>query len=179
MTEHELTDEKIEELWGASLRLLSWRALSGYDQEGWMTYTRAAYDLGKQAAQDDGFIPCTFEDIQKGDTVERTLTHSDGSAGTFTGVAESRVDNAWYTQTGRLLASDDYACTYRRKPAPITHPDPEKHPIILDGDGRAWAVTLVGSGRVYQRLPGFEFSLLPEDFGNDWSPAKIVPEEGS
>lgn len=174
---HELTDEKIAELHDAEAEEFSFEAFDYWGavtQRLFIALARAAYDLGKQAAtEDDGFIPCTFEDIQKGDTVERTWDH-EGLTNTTTGVVHEYTELAWRNNEGRRIAGPLYTGTYRRKPAPVQLPDPEKHPVILDKADRPY----IWDGSGY-RLRGQGSPQLPQEFDGPWRPAKIVPEEAS
>lgn len=175
MTKHELTDEKIEELWNEAhvIRL----HLNPEQGEGiaLKRAARAAYDLGKQAREDDGFIPCTFDEIREGDTVERTVRYSHGTVVTTVGVVD-RLDSPsrWVDSIGLRIASDYDDTTYRRKPAKVTPPDPEKHPIILDEGGDAWAWD---GDKLYKQVGVPSLGIYPIVFGNNWSPAKIVAKE--
>lgn len=172
MTEHELTDEKVKELYAdhQTAHHVPWRTVPDYRKESLIGIARAAYDLGKQASTDDGFIPCTFDEIRKGDTVERTWSY-DGTVNTTVGVAADRPDGfLWKTKEGKNIAGPIYTGTYRRKPAEVTPPDPEKHPIILDEDGDAWSWI----GSLYQLIGEMDGYRNPEVFGNDWTPAHVV-----
>lgn len=180
MTEHELTEEKIEELWNyqhPAPTYFQW-ATEGDDHAArMMSFARAAYDLGKQASADDGFIPCTFDEIRKGDTVERTFTYPDGSRAVMIGVAWDKDEEGdWITPCMEYLTlrMSLLSITYRRKPATAQYPDPEKHPIILDEDGDAWSWI----GSLYQLIGEVDGYSNPEDFGGDWTPAHVVAKEG-
>lgn len=172
---HELTEATIRDWWNDDDEACSWKALDLGEMIALNRVAHHAYDLGKQAAtEDDGFVSCSPEDIQKGDLVERTSTESDGTIIVTTGVAYGRDKYNWWTERGCVLSSPNSSDTHRRKPAPTRLPDPEKHPVILDEDGDVW----VAKGGFYF-LPGNEIGVGPEDFPDDWSPAKIVPEEAS
>lgn len=178
MTEHELTEEKIAELWDENHpapTYFQWVTESGGRAARMMSFARAAYELGKQAANDDGFIPCTVDEIRKGDTVERTYTSRDGTIISVVGVAHYRDElGDWCSREGSLLiAAAGTSYTYRRKPAPVVHPDPEKHPIILDEDGDAWSWI----GSLYQLIGEMDGYRNPEDFDGNWTPAHVVAKE--
>lgn len=174
MTEHELTEEKIEELWNACKHVVVYYdELAEHYKAVDRSFARAAYDLGKQAREDDGFIPCTFDDVRKGDTVERTFTYPDGAIVTAVGVAHRQGGfGDWRSRDGASLARAGTDYTYRRKPAEVAPPDPEKHPIILDENGDAW----FWNGERYSH-EGFSATAAPYTFGNDWTPAKVVAKK--
>lgn len=173
MSEHELTEEKIGELWDAGEHTyIFFDDLGLHSKNLFSSFARAAYDLGKAARDDDGLTDCEYGDVREGDPVERTFRYAHGTVVTTVGVA-SRLDqyDCWRDSGGILLASDDAGATYRRKPAKATPPDPEKHPVILDEDGEAhWF-----DEGYYHRMRDW-FPSNPEDFGNDWTPAKIVAD---
>lgn len=165
------TEARIEEWWNRDSFICSYRDLDLGEMIALERVARAAYDLGKQAREDDGFIPCTFDEIRKGDTVERTYTSRDGTIISVVGVAHYRDElGDWCSRKGSLLiAAAGTSYTYRRKPAEVTPPDPEKHPIILNGAGEEW----LWSCDYYYRLDR-SGRRTPEAFGSNWTPAKIV-----
>lgn len=174
MTEHELTEEKIGELYGA-VKHAFYDDLIVHSKSHYLALARAAYDLGKAAQGDDGFIPCEVEDIQKGDTVERTVTYEDGEVLILTAVVSHvNVYDYWVDSEGVAIATDDPDSTYRRKPAKVTPPDPEKHPLILDEDGDAWVWR--PTAEKYECVD-IRTQATPDDFGNAWQPAKIIAKE--
>lgn len=59
-----------------------------------------------------------------------------------------------------------------RIPAPVVHPDPEEHPVVISNTGVAWVwdgdkyIEVLGGGH---RGPG--------DFGPGWTPGKVIADE--
>lgn len=132
--------------------------------------------------QADDWQQCRFEDIQKGDRVKRIFTKVSGSKITKEGVAEHLVDGSiWSTSCGMRLASNNYVphetglVTLYRIPAPVTHPDPEEHPVIViyrpNGNGKT-PVSYAWTGQHYRSFDGQEYFSANEI--TDWSPAKVV-----
>src|SRR5699024_3789765 len=85
---------------------------------------RAILEALPEPEQDD-WQECTFEDIRKGDRVRAISPNGDLSEFTV-----KHID--------RLLAHGEYdevahttTATFYRIPAPVQHPDPDFHPVVI------------------------------------------------
>lgn len=183
--------QDVKEFWDRSNPALSWVDLDDDDVNQadkfyyLACYKGAAEAIAKQeelvskypTAEDDGFIPCTFEDIRKGDTVERTMKGHDGTTVVTTGVADEWDEYQWRSKGATRLAHWNQAGqTLRRKPAPVVHPEPMADRIVRDdknGAPWAWDVDLRRYYPLHQAGPP---GRRPEEF-TTWTPMKLVEDE--
>lgn len=119
---------------------------------------------------DDELTPCTHDEIQKGDTVEWTRKDRDLTR-VVTGIAHTKDYGAWYTACGEVLAPSNRGGTYRRKPAPVVHPNPEEHPYVLDNDDDLWVWSKL---RQHYVEPNTGVTGSASGFYDGWKPAEIV-----
>lgn len=168
---HELTEATIRDWWNDDDEACSWKALDLGEMIALNRVARAAYDLGK-AAQDDGFFPDgNLANVRRGDILRRAW-FAGGVAYTTEGIADQWQSGMyWVTKEGTPIVGGSLLGQIFRKPAEVTPPDPEKHPIILAGNGKIWQAV----GRRYY-VPGVGMGFAPEDFGDKWRPAKIVAD---
>lgn len=119
----------------------------------------------------DEWEECTIDQIRKGDRVkvveENLVTEYEHP------ILEIRA-TAMFAQLifacGSVHNLDDYKAFYRI-PAPVQHPDPEEHPVVIDGNGISWFWSGTGSEYHSPERPG-EY----KDRFTSWEPAKVVPD---
>lgn len=80
---------------------------------------------------------------------------------------------------GTILFDNDEALfwddnhTISRIPAPVVHPDPAQHPIIMEQGGKGWV--WIAQHEMYYQPHSTEYRF-PEGFP-EWSPAQIISDE--
>lgn len=124
----------------------------------------------RQDTQDD-WQECAWGDVLHTD--ERVK--AEYISGTvIEGVPDGISDNGVYLVDGNLIPYSPDAKWYRI-PAPVTHPDPEEHPVIVtyrpNGNGKT-PVSYAWTGQHYRSFDGQEYFSANEI--TDWSPAKVV-----
>ena len=134
--------------------------------------------------QQDDWQECTWGDILHTD--ERVK--AEYISGTvIEGIPDGISDNGVYLVDGNLIPYSTDARWYRI-PAPVAHPVPEEHPIILvhkfDGDEMP---TGTYASIKQNQVHNFVYELVPGDGAypittsptaiDDWTPAKVIADE--
>lgn len=128
----------------------------------------------------DEWIECAFEDIQKGDRVRMV------QAGRTTDFHLPVIE----AHPTHLVLQDNTQCSnfhkavYYRIPAPVVHPDPKKHPVILvhEASGITRNPPVVAlSARIpeterYRYVFSGYGAQWPSDI-TEWEPAKVVADD--
>lgn len=117
--------------------------------------------------------------VRKGDRVRWTVPGSEDNESYEIVVA------AVTNEDGVVLDSEShsyyfpYGSVVDRIPAPVQHPDPEDHPVIIiyrpNGNGKS-PVSYAWTGKHYRSFDGQEYFSVREI--TDWSPAKVVAADG-
>lgn len=145
--------------------------------------------------QQDDWQECAFEEIRKGDRVKKVLVTESGQIHTTEGVANYYLVAGdlrwWFTEKASWKDSgvDQYIArsdephggpvqvTLYRIPAPVQHPDPEQHPVILvkstkNREHNPPEPAVAKSQGYYSTINS---GLYTPKHITDWEPAKIVP----
>lgn len=122
----------------------------------------------KQDTQ-DGWQECAWGDVLHTD--ERVK--AEYISGTvIEGVPDGISDNGVYLVDGNLIPYSPDAKWYRI-PAPVQHPDPAEHPVIIDEMGEPWF--WAGLDDDYHSPTRPSTFRSPSDF-TIWTPAKVVAD---
>lgn len=135
------------------------------------TFLAHLRNLDADSSQDDWQL-CAFEDIQKGDRVKWVHQEEDREQ-VITGIAHRLAygDEAWVTESNLIIADISVEGQFYRIPAPVVHPDPTEHPVVIDGNGTSWFWS--GTGDEYHSP---EFPGTYKDRFTSWTPGEVVPK---
>ena len=169
---HEFTDKQITTAANKSLfHYGEYNSERGYSWS--MTAESLRSFLNALPEPQDDWEECTFEDIQKGDRVR--MVQAARTTDFHLPVIE--------THPTHLVLQDNTQCSnfhkavYYRIPAPVQHPDPEQHPVILVTE-----YDVAGNIMECEPTPFFAhdgvykndiYAHRPDDVLS-WSPAKVV-----
>lgn len=158
----------------------------GHERDSWrlreVNDVRAILDALPEPATGD-WQECRFEEIQKGDRVRWVNPHNEDNesyeiivhnVGNEERVLYSKT-NSYYFPPGAVLD---------RIPAPVQHPDPAEHPVLLVHDttrrvslgGMTGVLQGDGSYAIYRSTNDI-WGYLPPDEITDWSPGKVVEDD--
>jgi hypothetical protein len=117
--------------------------------------------------------------VRKGDRVRWTVPGSEDNESYEIVVAAVTNDDGVVLDSESHSYYFPYGSVVDRIPAPVQHPDPEDHPVIIiyrpNGNGKS-PVSYAWTGKHYRSFDGQEYFSVREI--TDWSPAKVVAADG-
>lgn len=135
---------------------------------------RAILNALPKPQTDDGWQPCRFEDIRKGDRVKYETP--DALIEPKHPVFRNFGDELAFVGGMKVLNHPD--ARWYRIPAPAVHPTPEAHPVIIvrgtEYGALDVATPMIHDGGVFYESPKGSYKA---DTITDWSPAKVVPDD--
>ena len=118
-------------------------------------------------SQQDEWQECAFDEIRKGDRVR--MAQAGRTTDFHLPVTEAHP--TYLVFQGGTQCSYFQKANYYRIPAPVQHPDPEEHPVVINGNGTAWFWSGLGDEYHSPERPG-EY----KDRFTNWTPGEVVPK---
>ena len=126
---------------------------------------------------EDDWEACEFADIRKGDRVKLVTTSRFSlTVKTLEATAKHKDRGAWLDENSETIVCFPANGTQEklyRIPAPVQHPDPSEHPVIIDEMGEPWF--WAGLDDDYHSPTRPSTFRSPSDF-TIWTPAKVVAD---
>jgi hypothetical protein len=136
-----------------------------------MTEDSSATDVSSEPSHSPWQRAESIDDIRPGDEIK---VETPG----FIGFYNTPVERVGHDTKVIIFTTGDYFhwdddFVVSRIPAPIVHPDPTAHPVIMEQGGKGW--TWNAQYEMYHQPHSSEYRF-PEGF-TEWSPAQIVSDE--
>lgn len=123
----------------------------------------------------DDWQECTFSQVSEHDLKVKVVWDDFSMEGEISAVYEGAI---YIADRGVVAIGGDWKKLYRI-PAPVVHPDPAEHPVIivhLHNGVKETKRAFVWNGESYGCLDGPHSFLFPHQI-TEWSPAKVVADD--
>lgn len=172
LMKHEFTDDQINDAKHAAARYMGRDWISRFNVIDIRAVLDVLYALPEP--KQDVWQTCLAKNVRKGDRVRWKVSESEDNESyeiVVTVVTNHSNDGGVVLHSKSCSYFFPYDTVVDRIPAPVTHPDPAEHKVILDSSGNSWFWS--GKDNEYYS-PTFPNAVKHSDGFSDWSPAKVV-----